>query len=1701
MAKKGTQPAVQRVSSTTSTGGAGTLFEQQVDAAFLALLLVGGRLPILLDCILREVHLQTEHQGWSTDDIFLVGENGGGTRRRLVCQVKLTFTVSASDQVCKDAIGDFWDDFSGNADFSADNDRLALITLRGTNTLLGHFASLLDTARASRDARDFEHRLQTPGFVNATVVRYFSEIQTIVSERVGRPVTVDALWPFLKVLNVFSLDLNTPTRQTEALYKTLLAHTATGGDPMGAADATWSALVQEAGDGMTQGKSYQRSDLSQVLLERHSPVPDASKAGLRRLSEHSEVILNGIRSTIGPDVHLTRDQLVQSLLEKLEETQVVLVTGPAGGGKSGVAKAAVLELEDHFTFSFRAEEFATAHLDESLHNSQIPANASMLAALMAGQSRKLLLVESVERLLEASTRDAFSDLINLIKKDRSWRLILTCRDYSSELVRTSLLQHAGVQHLVLDVRPLSDAELNDVAAEVPQLTRLLSNPNLRQLLRNPYLLDKASQMDWPADRPLPEDERAFRDKFWAEVIRAEDRPAADMPRRRQETVVEIALRRARALTQYVKRGDLDSEAIRSLRNDSLIMHPEGTEALVAPAHDVLEDWAILEWIEEQYAICSRSLQELAPILGTYPAIRRTYRKWVSEIVERDSQLADSLFASVVGDSSLPSQFRDDTLVALLHSSVSGNLLQRHSTDLFANNRQILRRIIHLLRVACVTTPPWLGGAGAVASIMHVPEGTVWAAILRLIAENLESLEPSDLPLLVGLAEDAARGVNWQTPYPEGAEYISRIANWLLPHFEGYRSEAKRKRVLKIIAKLPKCNREDFSKLLAGDTDVDGRDRLSDDFRKLVLWSMEGMAACRDMPDEVIAAVRDELLITEEMLRGRYSYGGLDEVDDAFGITHSMHHECFPASAYHGPWLQLLRYHPRKAISSLIDLFNYIANWYGTNRVPVRFVEPPYEITLRFSDGTTTTQWCNARLWNLYRGTSVGPYVLQSALMALEQWLLSFAEIRPDELDGVLCDILRRTSNAALTAVVASIATANPRLSPETLIALLSSPDCILFDRTRMSAEYQATALSNMMPFRTSEQRLADEERRQSNALKHRRHDLEAAIANVQLGPHAERVHKAIDAHRAAIPPSTERSEDDRIWWLALHRMDLRQYTVASPYQEPSQEESQEEPSAENEHRMIRLDLREAEPDVQHMMDSSREDHDAMNARLSVLMWGIKVLSREEEDQYAPSLWRTRLEEAKNFQTPEDDEFAFGCGAPEHVASVCIRDHYDEMTDDEKRWCIEVVCAAIESEANNWNEMARMQRYSMGGDRPSAYVLSILMVKTLPSGLEARVENAFACAVLHPIDEVRAYAAAGVGRNIWSSDPALAVRCVNILATEARMVQEQWHTERERPYPERASHAAIEAEAAMQLRPDFYGTVDGHAYEQLNVKDWTGSEANSRILAILCQAPTQELAVNGFRKLAEVLVAWWDEDAERHKGNRDRRERSIDVQIAIASLLEEFVLKATPQQAEHVIEPIVNAVDRHPKEASEILQGIIGSEDRLQETINFWHLWEQFSERVKVASWLADVEREHPEGGPMLAAIFMTQCWKDSTTHWRSLVGYSSRVDALFQALAPSALVLDSYVRFLHHIGEQSLPAAFKLVAARLKAGDPIAMLRMSNTVFLLESMLRKFVYGRPLLLKAERDLREAVLYLLDVLIETGSSSAYRMRDDFVTPAH
>lgn len=192
-------------------------------------------------------------------------------------------------------------------------------------------------------------------------------------------------------------------------------------------------------------------------------------------------------------------------------------------------------------------------------------------------------------------------------------------------------------------------------------------------------------------------------------------------------------------------------------------------------------------------------------------------------------------------------------------------------------------MIHLLRVACATTPTWLETTAARASLLHVPERTAWAYVLGLVQRNLGSFTGEDRALLLGFIEDWARGVSRQSPYPEGAQSAVTIAYWLLPAFDDYQGDDQRKRVLRAIAKIPNADRARFAAVLRRNLEDEERDRAADDLREIVSKGMEGLPAARDLPDVVVQAATNYLLCSEEELRDGWRYGSDVKRETLFGI--------------------------------------------------------------------------------------------------------------------------------------------------------------------------------------------------------------------------------------------------------------------------------------------------------------------------------------------------------------------------------------------------------------------------------------------------------------------------------------------------------------------------------------------------------------------------------------------------------------------------------------------------------------------------------------------------------------------------------------------------------------------------------------------------------------------------------------------------
>jgi hypothetical protein len=1085
---------------------------------------------------------------------------------------------------------------------------------------------------------------------------------------------------------------------------------------------------------------------------------------------------------------------------------------------------------------------------------------------------------------------------------------------------------------------------------------------------------------------------------------------------------------------------------------------------------------------------------LSEAIGPHPAVRRSYRKWVAELVASDSAAADRLFEAAISEKEISPQFRDDTLVSLLKAPSAPEFLPRHQAQLLAD-RALFRRVIHLLRVACVKTEDFFAALGVQGSISNVPDGPAWPAVLRLVQQNLATFTNGDRALLLRLVEDAVRGVTWWAPRPDGAEDVAAIAHWVLDGLPGYRDDEERKRVLKIIAKIPAADATRFAAVLRGSIEEDERrDVVAEEFQQLIFAGTDGAYAARDLPDLIISVGRDYLLASEDDIGDEQRYRRNLGVDLCFGIKDGIARDSFPPSALRGPWLTLLRAHREKALAFYVEVFDHSADWYAHPRLADP-LEDAWEAELTFADGSTRKQWTNRRLWGLYRGITVGPHPLHSMLMALETWLLEVGSREPQNLDSILVDILRRSSNAALAAVVASAAIAHASVAGEALLVLLSVRDYVQEDRVRMASEH-ATAIMAGISGR-SDDAIYEAERQKANARPHRGYDLEAAITVLQFGPLAPRIQALLDKHLAALPPIEQQNEEHHVWRLALHRMDLRKHTTAEPQPPEGDTPEEDADSSEPPAPTLRFDPKPPDADLQELVDENASRQSAMNARLGLLNWGIQTFKRET-GRHDPAHWAAKLAEAQAMPAGDGDGLGTG-SAPGFVAAVCVRDRWDGMTQPQREWCIDTICSEVLQHADDDDLMARVQRNSMAADRACASVLAALLRKPMDPARAERVKTAFATAFTHPVDEVSLYATTGIDEGVWAADRAFALRCVNAVATEAAALDAAFNTEAERPNGERRRPPEIIGAVTADIRARFWeeGAFADDAHVALDTSGRFGAGALKRILAILGRVPQDPLAIAAFLRASQMLAGCWTSDDDgRRDGNRD-----FDAEHDVSRRIQEFLLRTSREAAREVLAPLLATIEGHSRELAPVMNGLTLVQDRNPNTAQYWFLWELFAAALKGAKWVSRLDADrYWTGTELMWAVFLTQNWKDGVRHWRFLEGYAPLVHALFEALPATTSVLHDYTRFLYKIGERELPAAFVRIADALRKGDAQRMLAESNTVFMLEVLLQGYVYARPLELKSRAPIRDAVLFILDCLVEAGSSAAFRMRDDLVTPA-
>ena len=1703
------------IASPAATGGAGTTFEHQVGAVFLTSLLTCGIPVVFKDCQVEEVAFQTQRLGWKTDDLLVVCASPQHGQRKLAIQVKRTLHIRTSSTDCQETFQGFWKDFNDPDRFDPERDALVIVTLRGTNTLLEGLGGLLDCARNASDDTDFNRRMATQGLSSQGTRKCKSVISTIIEATDSSAPSGRDFWRFLKAIHLLSLDLTTSTAHTESMTKQMLAMACEASNPLEVAEATWPKLIEVASSAAMGGRTLRRYDLPEDILARHLAI-DGSGTRLQALRDHTQVVLDGIRSTIAGSVEISREQLRQTSSEALAEHHALVLTGPPGGGKSALAKTLVLLNQgDHECLSFRGEDFAKSSIDDVLQGRM---TGQQLKTLLGAQERVLIHVESVERLLEHPVRDAFADLVRIAEECENVHLLLTCRDYAAAAAVSSFFNQGSSGPAVRDVPRLSDLDLDEVVSFLPGLEVPFSNPRIKDFLRNPFLLDLAAKLDWLGEHDLPSDVITFRQRCWNEIVRRDHLTVAGMPDRRERTLIDLAEKRARELRAFVPTDAMDFEALDALYKDGVLN--KDANGFVAPVHDVIEDWAIIRWAELLVATHQWEAAAIAESVGEHPAIRRGFREWVTGALEQDRERADQFVLSSYADKTIPQHFRDDVLVAILRSNSVRDFVSRQKNRLLAQDGELLVRVMHLLRVACKKNPGWLDNQYVLPSLWFEPDGEAWPAIWELVADNVDDLIATHARLLSGLIEDWSRGVSLSVPMPAGAFSVGTIAFRLLDLLDGWQDDAARKQILEVVAKVPHCNAAGFENLLnRAMTSADRREPTLNDLAGVLLAGVEGWLACRDYPELMAQFALSRYCLTDDALNHKSEWFPPPmDIDYAFGLSIDSAFELFPQSALHGPFLPLLRRHPEVGIQLLLNLINHAAEWYGERRAAPDHLESAFRLTLSVPGHGEVVQWANDRLWMAYRGTSVLPNVVHCALMALETWLLELCE-NGNPIESWLTKLIVDSNSVMTTGVVASICNAYPTSGGTTALALLTAREIFPMDLRRMVKEQDAAILSALPSFDPMH-KLYGNEREQSNALEHRKHTVETLACRLQFAGKRQEVYEILDSYYAGMPNADERSEDDRHLLLALHRMDTRRWELGEEIPVSGQSSP---PSETDEWVGYSIRIKDVDEDLQNYLDDGAQEQEQVRISLKLLGWGRAEWERSHEDSDGTE-WGTFFAQAKDLQRRDQPATIFDGDAVGYVAALCIRDHWDEMAKDDRQWCLDTAILELERENDSSDPMVRMSVHAGKADRPAAYVLPKILASE-PDNPD--VLAAVATALTHTSGQVVLWCAEGVGDYLASNHQGLLFRCAGALAMRARLLIE--HELRERTaFLERQKRASQSRGARGRLYnrigeliagakrlfrdgdtevPRTFSATVRRVFLNLTIDpqveiaslDLRTGPARSAVISIssmLASVSDSILARDFHLRMSQAVV---ESEAAR------RQDRNVDWQfktnLAMVKRICEFILTLPRAEALICCQPFLKAVASHPSDVEDFATYLIAQEDLANDGQScFWDIWNALGDRVIDASWSSSIADRHSKGMSLTDKILFGIPWEEGVRHWNRLEGHEEDVNALMAGLPAAPPILLAYTRFLDGIGSRLLPGAFTNVADILRKGVPEDLLSNGNTVFYLEAELGRHVHGEPSRLKSNPSLRRDVLYILDQLVEAGSSAAYAMRDDFVTPA-
>lgn len=1663
-----------------STGGGGTNFEVSVQTYFASCMLMGWKIPGLKDDKIAKIKLQGRYDGYDTDDCIVYGAND----HKLLCQIKHSIAITKTNLVFKDVIESAWNDFCNTDLFNINKDRIALVVSGLNATDIKDTRMIFEWACACENEKEFLKKLYLTKFASKGKQNKYEVIKYHLENISNKSISDEQVWIFLRSFFILILDLDIPRSSVNTDIDSGLERFS--------GEKNFSAKVYRYVANMNQNAGT-------ILLETLLEELDSKKAlvsatianDYEKLKSHNDLISSNIRNNVA-GITINRIDEVQELQQSLVNNDVVLITGERGSGKSGIVKEFKEKIsEDKYCLMFRAEELYEPHFQNVLNKIGIESSIEELEQSLILYEDKYLFIESLEKLLEHDNTKAFSDLLLMVSRQKGWKIIASIRSYAVQQVVMNFISTYFLNCEIMNVQNFSKNQIEDFIDNIKLFQNISFNTELLDLIRNPFYLECIYKTLCSGYVIKTNDtKKSIKNTIWDTVVNKNSERANGLPQKRNKCFIEIALKRAKTMKYAIDEDEFNEEALFKLEEDGLIKREDG---LVCLSHDVFEDWAIERFIEKKYnEHRGEGFNKFFESIGAEQSICRAYRLWLYEKFESDIFIQNYI-ENFFKEKDIRRIWFDETLSAVIYSEKLNSLLFTLRTLLYEEDFKLLKRICFIIRISAkrpdmsfVNSLKIEENAKKASLVSLKPYGRCWKQLIEFLYNVRDCLSKDMYIHCMYILDDWSKNIKINCDMPEASKEAGLLALFIIDNIKDDYSSRKLIKPLFSVAMMTFSTiSKEFTEFI--NESIFNEDKriyrnYIDDLAKQAYSDLCCAFISKNDPELVIRIAKREWLLDQqpdnkktEMAR-MYEYD--TDGDSKYGLNGNGVHDYFPASGAREPFRSLFQFAPKNAIDFVVELCNISAKSY-INLQLSRYenkeeVQDSITCELKKSNGDIIKHYCLGEFWGAYRGASNVPYLLQSALMALENWLLMHFETFKDnkeEIDYCIDYLLSSSNSVFITAVVASAVMPYYKNIGESILLLLQNNNFYSADISRMIHERGDNEINWFSMNSDPLKKLYIEDRRLAATREWRRESLEELCVKLQFTSLRDKVLDILDEMNDKYCGNDE-------WRFRIHRLDTRRFNMEYD---------------ENQGGIVCTSGEIQDEDLIEISKNTSEKNQKISRFMNIMVWADDAIKKKvefniyknPEDVYNEIQMLLTLSQ-KLSENERNGLYNRGI-----IQSVCVlyRDFQEDLSEENFMWCRDFIIQKFKEYDESLEYITGNGRIDNTGMWTVAEIIPLLSKYISDKqSLELLIMGLTSCDM-----DVRIHTAKGISMYLWNVDEVLADKCL-VISSYFDVQDLKKREEYSKIYHQKQKNTREKYKKwLLKIRRKLNTTRNLSKLEV--VEDEISLFGVTMRMLMLCAQYNERHNIYVSETISRMAIAEKQSNDHSIKENR-RIERYYESLEHNTYKLAEYLYGINIEDLNY----FKSVLEQACQDAPRFMRGVLVYYDYLCEQLGdkskYWELWGIISSTMEdIAKKLCKGQNyKYDEKREILNKfIYLNTPWQEVDYKSQPIKEGVDLICEFVRKTAENPIVFEGIVSLMYHFPELILEKGI-LALDELNEASVLKCLEESdNSIFYLENVMHSYV------INMESKTMHVKIFnicekLLDGLVRVASSKSYYVRE-------